>query len=200
MSRRPFDAYYTPAWPVRRFLERGPLPSWGNWIEPGAGSGNIIRAVDDFLDERSSMHIKWTAVEVRGECIGDLVAAGADHIIVSDFLEPEPIPGTVFDLSIGNPPYDEAMAFFQKSRAIALRVAFLLRLDFMATAKRCAVFRHDQPDIYVVPDRISFTDDGKTDQYDYGWFYWPEERRHEGKIVTLDATPLDERRGRKVAA
>jgi hypothetical protein len=42
--RTPDDAYETPAWCVQRLLEKLQLPG-GNWLEPGAGDGAIIKAV-----------------------------------------------------------------------------------------------------------------------------------------------------------
>jgi hypothetical protein len=195
VSRRPFDAYYTPAWPVRRFLERYTLPTPGRWLEPGAGEGNIIRAVDEHYRRRDLSSPLWTAVEIRPECRLGLWGAAPDALITADFLGAN--VGSGFDVTFGNPPYDRALDFWRRARELAAWVVFLLRIDFMATAKRGALFRLDQPDICVVPDRISFTDDGRTDQYDYAWFAWPPAKRSEGRIITLDATPLAERkRGR----
>lgn len=61
------DNYPTPGWCIRRFLEE--WPSFANvgtrWLEPCAGDGSIIRAVDDYREQRGMEAIEWTAVEYR---------------------------------------------------------------------------------------------------------------------------------------
>lgn len=55
--RRLDDFYATPAWCVRRLLE-GVNPPGGLWLEPCAGDGAIIRAVEEMRAD-----VKWHAVE-----------------------------------------------------------------------------------------------------------------------------------------
>jgi hypothetical protein len=198
VSRVAFDAYYTPAWPVLRLLERYALPTGGSWLEPMAGSGNIIRAVNSV----APVPPDWTAIEIREECKGDLIAAGASAVIVGDFFR-QATPLFPYDVAAGNPAYSTAMEAVRLARLWANYVVFLLRLDFLASAKRADFMRNDQPDVCVLPDRIAFEYEGSkggTDQYDYGWFIWRPERRREGKIITLDATPARERRALRSAA
>ena len=45
---------------MHRLLEKLALPG-GNWFEPGAGEGNLIKAVN-------RNDINWTALELREEC------------------------------------------------------------------------------------------------------------------------------------
>ena len=45
--RRDRDYYPTPSWCVRALLETVDLPT-GTWLEPTAGDGAIIRAVDEY--------------------------------------------------------------------------------------------------------------------------------------------------------
>lgn len=61
------DNYPTPGWCVRRFLEAWPsLAHVGTrWLEPCAGDGSIIRAVDEFREARGMTPLEWTAVEYR---------------------------------------------------------------------------------------------------------------------------------------
>lgn len=77
--------------------------------------------------------------------------------------------------AITNPPFDQALPFAQ-SLVVDLHlpyVALLLRLGFLASRKRYPFLSTYPPDaIVVLSKRPSFTGDGKTDSYDYGWFVW----------------------------
>lgn len=98
-------------------------------------------------------------------------------------------------VSINNPPFSLAMEFIEKTLPCATFVIHLLRLNFLGTSQRNVFFRANMPDIYVVPDRISFTGDGKADSIEYAWFvFGPERCRRTGKIEVLDHTPLEQRR------
>lgn len=79
------------------------------------------------------------------------------------------------DWVIGNPPYLDAEAFIHRAWDMAEHgVAFLLRINFLAGARRSASLykKIGVPDVHVIPRRPSFTPDGKTDSADYGWFVW----------------------------
>ena len=103
-----------------------------------------------------------------------------------------------FDVVITNPPFSDAEAFLRRSLELADHVVLLLRLNFLASAKRAELMRERAPDVYVLPNRPSF--DGKgTDSIEYAWFHWPARRRRSGRIQVLPCTPASERRGvRKV--
>jgi hypothetical protein len=62
-QRNAADNYPTPAWTVDRLFESLPLPG-GAWLEPSAGEGAIISAVNDLRSD-----VRWCAVELRGECL-----------------------------------------------------------------------------------------------------------------------------------
>jgi hypothetical protein len=53
------------------------------------------------------------------------------------------------------------------------------------------------PDIYVIPNRPSFTG-GKTDSIEYAWFVWSKYndygKNSSGKIVILETTPANIRK------
>lgn len=190
-ERSPHDAYDTPSWCVKRFLEKCELPP-GSWLEPGAGSGCIVRVVNEVIPK----WIDWTLVEIREECKefwneGDL--------IVGDFIqeaEKYREAGKMFDVTITNPPYKYAMDFIEAAWPISKYVAFLLRLNFMASQKRCEWMKANKPDIYVLPDRPSFDLLG-TDATEYAWFVWKTKHlfgpRKFGKVYILDSTPQVER-------
>jgi hypothetical protein len=69
----------------------------------------------------------------------------------------------------------------------------LLRLNFLGGAKRTAFLRARPPDIYVLPNRPSFTGHG-TDACEYAWFVWPSNRqRHQGHVQVLAETRAQDR-------
>lgn len=189
-TRRPADYYPTPRWCTRRLLEAVRLPP-GRWLEPGAGKGHIIRAVGELRDD-----IEWTALELREECAPILDELVSTSRCPTDFVERP--PDADFDVVICNPPFSLAREFVETSLELGDWVVMFLRLNFLGSARRNAFFRRQMPDVYVVPDRPSFTDDGKTDSVEYAWFVWPPEggRRSRGTVTVLRTTPLAERRVR----
>jgi hypothetical protein len=220
-KRSPADFYATPAWPVHRLLERLPLPA-GLWLEPCAGEGAIINAVNAKRDD-----IRWTAHELREECKRSLHEVAGKLVVIGDFLKMPPRPVRYYDVSISNYPFSLAMEMIQHNLHFAHTVISLLRLNFFGSEKRNEFFQSNMPDVYVVPDRISFAisvscksktcawaaiyplgaeypkacpDCGfkvqvsTTDSIEYGWFVWgPERNRKRGIIEVLDHTPSDKR-------
>jgi hypothetical protein len=189
-ERRPSDYYPTPAWCVHRLLEDLALPG-GVWLEPSAGEGAIIRAVNS-----RRFDVDWIAIEVREECAPALRAAGADAF-VADFLGPD-VGWTgrtrFFDVALLNPPFTHAQAFIERCKAMASWVCALERLNFLEGEERCEWLRADPPDVYVLPNRPSFTGDG-TDSIAYAWFVWgPVRNRAAGRVQVLPVTPAAERR------
>jgi hypothetical protein len=70
----------------------------------------------------------------------------------------------------------------------------LLRLNFLGSSVRAQFMRSHTPDVYVLPNRPSFTGNG-TDSIEYTWFVWRHGNagRAEGKLTLLSETPLAER-------
>jgi hypothetical protein len=90
------EFYPTPPWVVHRILGRLALPS-GEWLEPSAGDGAIVRAVN-----RSG--VRWTLCELRPQCQPVLEPLG--RVEIGDFLaldlpDLHPLPG---QLAIGGAP------------------------------------------------------------------------------------------------
>jgi hypothetical protein len=190
-QRNESDFYPTPAWCVHRLLERLKLPG-GYWLEPAAGDGAIIRAVNEKRND-----IKWHAFEIREECKRYLDPLATT--LIADYLALDSGTGTTrMNVSISNYPFSLAMEFIEKSLANGIPyVISLLRLNFLGTAERNGFFHEKMPDVYVIPDRVSFTADGKADSIEYCWMVWgPTQRRREGIIEVLNTTPVDVRRKR----
>src|SRR5260370_30448823 len=93
-ERHESDFYATPRWTVHRLLEVLHLPG-GNWLEPGAGEGDLIRAVA----ETGRNDINWTALELRPECKSHLekLKPRPEIIITDKFIgapaRQTPLPG-----------------------------------------------------------------------------------------------------------
>lgn len=162
------DFFPTPAWCVDWLLRAVDLPG-GWWLEPSAGDGAIIRAVNA---RRSD--ISWTALEVRPEAQVALTRAVSDgerygEVECADFMSWAPIRG--YRVVLGNCPYAEAGAHVAKAIALAPAVAMLLRLNFLGSQKRAEFWRRHPADVYVLSERPSFDGEG-TDATEYAWFVW----------------------------
>lgn len=192
-QRSEADFYPTPAWCVRRLIEAADLPG-GRWLEPAAGRGDIIRAVDEIRSD-----VAWTAVELRAECRDALAAATGSprEVHISDFTMLTPREVGSVDVVITNPPYSIGMEMLKHALTMhATRVVMLLRLNFLASAARAPFMREHAPDVYVLPNRPSFSGRG-TDSIEYAWFVWhPSEQRMHGRIQVLPVTPPAERSSR----
>lgn len=190
--RRGHDAYPTPVWCVHRLLEAVPLPG-GRWLEPSAGDGAIIRAVNAVRSD-----VEWTAVELRSECAVPLVelVRPPGRVAIADFETMHSLG--YFDVAILNPPFVFAREFIAKCLQSANTICALERLNWLEGEARNGLLRECPPDVYVLPNRPSFTGRG-TDSIAYAWFVWgPERRRDAGRIVVLPTTPAAERRANKV--
>lgn len=199
-NRIPADLYETPEWCTHSLLDAYGVPYFGEgsrWIEPSAGSGAILKAVDSWysgmvVNDKPLHKPIWTVVEARRQAKQDLrracelASAGASEIIIDDFLDQAP-PAEPFDVMLGNPPYSLAMEFVRKAveERWAQRVAFLLRIAFLESAGRYEWLTKNMPDVYGLPTRPSFTQ-GATDSTMYAWLVWsPMAPQVQGKIQLL---------------
>lgn len=205
------EAYETPAWCVRRLLEAAPLPS-GKWLEPCAGSGNIIRAVRDIAGYAD---VSWTACEIREECGDPLVDAGVvcDNVLVGDFFGYEETLRQeadgrrwAFDV-VGptNPPFSRAAEFIEAGRRLAPIVVMLLPVPFFGSEDREDLFARHMPSMILqLPNRPQFSGAKGTNSVEYGWWIWEASRRQQRGtwLERLAITPAEERgkRARKVAS
>lgn len=98
-------------------------------LEPGAGSGNIIRAL------RRYDNITIDAVEIREE-ERETLAEIADDVLIGDYMSMEL---GKYDAIIGNPPFSNAMDFVTKSYQHLNPggvIIFLLRTAFLESKER----------------------------------------------------------------
>lgn len=188
-KRSEADFYPTPSWCVDRLLEAVTLPG-GRWLEPAAGDGAIIRAVNAQRND-----VRWRVVELDSRFnkgLGQLV--GKKATTIGSFLELA--PGGPFDVAITNPPYSLAMPMIEHALAFEARfIVMLLRLNFLASGGRADFMRTHAPDVYVLPNRPSFSGSG-TDSIEYAWFVWHGRRRRpRGVVRVLAPTSAKERAG-----
>jgi hypothetical protein len=191
-KRRKHDAYYTQSWCVERLLEDPDLPFdlSGFFLEPTAGDGDIIRPFGD-------RPIVWTACDIRAECALPLTEV-ARHVHIGDFrkssdemkkiLRSHDRRRKIFDVSISNPPFGIAEDVLATSMRLARFTCLLLRVNYLASKGRCSFLRMFPPDVFVLPNRPSFTGDGRTDATEYAWFVWPQHSRRFGRSKVLAKT------------
>jgi hypothetical protein len=142
--------------------------------------------------------IQWRAIELRDDCAPSLasVVGPSGEVSIADFLQVEPQGSEQeYNVIITNPPYSVAMPMIEHSLEFGARfVVMLLRLNFLASESRAPFMRQYSPDVYVLPNRPSFSGHG-TDSIDYAWFVWHgRQPRQQGKILVLPTTSVADRR------
>jgi hypothetical protein len=182
-------------------------------MEPAAGDGNIIAAIETWDLYRSgqppttqrslsSGERSWAMDELGQEHLLPLAQLQAslgiydEDIYSGDFLEHT--PSTTYDVIATNPPYSLAEEFVKHSLRFAEVVAMLLPQGFLASDGRQPWISKNVPDQYVLPNRPSFglNKDGRkgTDSNDYAWMIWRRGKAHVwGKTFVLERTSVEER-------
>lgn len=181
-----FDFWPTPPWCVDALLDVLDLPG-GRWVEPSAGSGAIIQAVN-----ARRCDVRWLAVEQREETHRALEATGAS-VAIGDFLT-LPIDQR-FDVAILNPPFSHAFAFVRRCLDLADHVVAFERAPWIGdAAERADYFRETMPDEYRL-GRVCFDGKGTVDSVPSSWFYWRpgDRRRTSGSLTLLRRPPPRER-------
>jgi hypothetical protein len=190
--RKANDGYATPGWCVDRLLERVAMPG-GHWLEPCAGHGAIIEHV-----AKRRTDVEWSAIEIRSQYEARLRSHELRACRIGNFLELEPdgfFPR--YDVVLTNPPYFYAKQFVERARRMSRIVVMLLRVNFLEGEKRRPWLAEHMPDVYVLPNRPSFTDDNATDATAYAWMIWEEGKRAYGRIEVLASTPHAERKKKR---
>ncbi len=154
--RDPDDFFETPRWCVDAILPH--LPSGGRVLDPGCGTGAILRAL---MATPPFLHEQLYGVEVhegRAEETRMIFAnARKHHVETGNFLT---MVGQPFDLIIGNPPFSEAMPFIEQAllltRPFHGTVAMLLRMNWLGSQERSDFHRKNPCDLFCLPRRPSF--------------------------------------------
>lgn len=175
----------TPAWCVHRLLERVALPG-GEWLDPSAGDGAVIRAADAVRSD-----VVWSAIEEDPACDRWLARCVDARRLIGSYLTCPPAPWR-YHVIITRPRVEGARDVVQKALAEAHHVAALLPLDFLASREHVVFLQTNPPDLFVLPDQITSAAGGG--EVAMAWFVWgPERHRARGELDVLDTTSRAER-------
>lgn len=200
---RDFEWYPTPAWCVHRLLERigARLGSVDAFLEPCAGDGAIVRAVDEWLagdgaafDNRCAWYCNDIQDVAKIFDGGSARVSKVDQCDGPDWLRAHrnglPIPALA---SITNPPFSKALEFMAESVVTCTISAYLVRLNIVgASDDRVEWLRAHKPEVFVLPDRPSFDGIGN-DSGAYAWLVF-DDRIPSSSFDILDRTPLSVRK------
>ena len=209
--RIPNDAYATPPWVYKQFEPYllNICESFRYYdrlcvLESCAGNGNLVRELKNTFIEHIKTYPPFiSSVEIRKECnqkLLDLKHYVEDCVFIKDFLQMNEFfsgnnkPNLIFT----NPPYGgpkgsatyEIWLKMVKHGIECLAdngvLIFLLRLAVLETKGRNEWMRTHTPDVYVLPQRPSFTGKG-SDSCAYAWMVWHKNNlvRDEGRIIIL---------------
>lgn len=167
-KRRDFDFYPTPLYVAQDALSFLPSAFTPQCIlDPGAGTGVWGKAARQVWKDTTI-----TGIEIRPEATRP---TAYNFWIAQDFLLT--LPDTVFDLVIGNPPYNRAEQFIRHALAMLESGGYMimmLRLAFLESKTRVrSLYRYHPPQTVVVrANRVSFTGDGQSNATPYAYFIW----------------------------
>lgn len=158
------DAYMTRPQDIEALLRH--VKPWGRVLEPCAGTGNIVDALQRVACEYA---IEWIDTYE--------LAKGRDFLLVGE-------GHSRYDWIVTNPPFSLAVPFIDKALKLADHVAMLLPTGFYASKERFEWWQDKLPTAqYTLHQRPWFLDwdgnrvlgkDGKpgTDSATYAWLVW----------------------------
>jgi len=178
-ERRALDAYYTPPWMTRAFIEQAPDLLGGVLLDPCAGDG------------RMSRHLA-RAGHFSRVVLND-VAPGRAPLCYDatqpDLYEHMAAAGGPPDAVITNPPFCVAGALAWQALQHARRcVALLLRISFLEPVEARQWLLRLPPTRQIALSRDSFDGSGQTDSATCSWFIWtrgPDGLWQRGSIVVV---------------
>lgn len=175
MTRRPFDAYYTPDSAVAD-LKRFWRPAHDRiLVEPCIGGRALVNSFPDR---------QWLTNDLDWEIDADshFDATQQPFWISTESLALDRSGRS--PICITNPPFRCAIEILREAFPRCHSVAMLLRLSFLEpTALRAPFLRTNPPDLVIVLPRISFTGDGKTDSVTCAWMIWDSQAEEKGVRV-----------------
>lgn len=185
-----FEFHPTPPRAVLALLESElvQLPG-GIWMEPCAGTGSIVRAVNGYRRD-----VRWRLFELDERFrphLEALVRPGIDKLApFGDWVGLAwPPSWSLADVVIFNPPFTLTLPFLLAAMARGQWVVMLQRSNWFGSQGRAPWLREFCPDQLALPFRPSFKVVGRdTDNCEYSWFIWPpgDRRRREGRLAMLE--------------
>lgn len=200
-DRAPSDAYPTPPWVLRRYLDQHKLRP-GPWLEPAVGTGVLVQEAQDHPNRNPGT--VWYGSDLNhndaaAKLLGPRYDGACDVRVHEGSVHTVGWP-THYAGILTNPPFLLAEEFLRVGLLIADEVVLLLPLKWLESRKRASLLDRNFPDVSIVPDRPSFMPSGQTDVTAYAWMRW---RSHEpqtsGRIERLALTSPEER-GKKSRA
>ena len=178
-EREKDDYYATPPKAVEALLKREKFNPYV--LEPAVGGGSIAEVLRSHGHKVQSMDIVdrgYPGTEVR-----DFLSTTKEDLICSPDI-------------ITNPPYSLATEFAEHSLNISMdsvKVAMLLKIQFLETKKRLALFQKYPPKaVYVFTDRIACAKNGnfgkESSAVCYAWFVWVKGSKSEPVIRWIGDT------------
>jgi hypothetical protein len=175
------DYYRTPIHEIEKFLkafnEKFPLKDI-RVIDPCAGGDpdNYVMPYPEALKKYTN---KVYTIDIRDD---SPAMEQADYLKIYVGCDP--------DLIISNPPFSQAQEFIDKALDEVRPggyVVMLLRLNFLGSQKRRNWWKCEMPKyVFVHPNRMSFTPNGKTDSIEYAHFVWKkDEAENYAKLYIL---------------
>ena len=143
----------------------------GRWIEPCAGTGRIISAVNEMRDD-----VSWTICELNKMFKPNLqkvMGLNDDLLGFGDFVHRR-WDYPMADVLIMNPPFTLTMQFVLAAMKRARTVVLFQRQAWFGSKQRSPWLCKHSPDRHQLGWRPSFRPDGKVDNCDYNWYVWPE--------------------------
>jgi len=168
--RSPLDFYETPKEAVDALFDNIDISNVHSILDPAAGSGALIRGIENCV---------VTAVDIDNRH-GASLEKITPNVWLGDFLETNPKALGYHSIVLANPPYYLAEEFVKHSMLFCDNGYFLLRLNFLGSAKRKKWLKMTRPNIKVLSKRPSFTGDGRTDGTEYAWFHFSNSSRWKG--------------------
>lgn len=151
-----------------------PLRAW-HALEPSAGKGAFVLALSRF-DLTQDNKSEITAIEIDATLSTDFPCDNRDFLQYRTSKR--------YDLIIGNPPFSRAeehirhaLHFPVPEDSGRMIVAFILKIDFLASLSRIPFWRDFPPSsIHVLRPRPSFTGDGRTEFAQYMFAIWTKNK------------------------
>lgn len=177
MTRKKYDAYYTPAWQTHALLRRQEIT--GVVLDPCNGDGAISRLI-------TRSHTITN--DINPDVTADM------HVDAADGASYETHFGEV-DWVVTNPPYSMPLCSDIVAHAVThakVGVAMLLRLSFLEPiAKkqprpRGEWLRTHPPTKTLVLPRYSYTRNGKSDSCTTAWMIWIKGERNQTLACLYD--------------
>jgi SAM-dependent methyltransferase len=181
------DFYETPSWAVRALLPAIPSLDGKRVLDPGCGTGAILRELGAAFPE-----CDITGLEKDRARFDHATTSTELPLVHGDFFNHV----EKYDAIVSNPPYSHALEFVQHALTLAPLVCMLLRLPWLASQRRADWHRENPSLVCVLPKRPSFTADGKTDATEYAWFVWGTGREDANRwsILHIDLADTKKRR------